>query len=642
MPSGRVIQENEVWLNGRFYRIDGGVKRELISHQPPKISIGPFTKDDNPVVSTITWTNFPGGIGTEVIRTQDDYQRAFYANIPVTQEPIGFMPAFSSQIASGVNSGTAVWYAPGTSSCFYTITTNSSPAAFIERSTGAGGITLSTRTLAASPTDSTWGLLSTSATAASPLKQFLIVAQGASGIDFGHDLPYANFSSNSTGVTYITIYKDRLWGVNSSNELMFTPTPATTWTIEAQVPVSTNDVTGLLVAPSEDAPEALYAVTKDGLYLYDEANQRFSHIKIGVTADRNAGKAFISHQGAIFYAAGLLVYRYTPSAGAVESVGLIRSDRSLYHDAYGRIQSFTEAGPYLFAQLTNDGASATEEGIYRFSNNVWEMVQNSSALSSTNVIYNTHMQAIRDVPNNRIIVLYDRGGNSGVRSALEVPTDENWEQRLTSTGKSGGTVGLTVPAQVITPWIKRDSDQQWLALSLEVDVQMGSVASPVSSMGFEPYYGLNYSTVFTSFGRTTAGGTYIHNMTTAASTADTQGIAFDAIRFRFTALSCHTSRDGSVIMRRATFNFKKQFRPIYSFTFIVDATEEYKGYTPMQIREGLEAVSTTPTLVEFTFKDELSATNVSEQHWVALQEMQSAEQTGKDNSKFIVTLSEAL
>lgn len=639
MSHGRVINENEVFLNDRFYRIDGGVKRDLISHQPPKISIGPFTKDDNPVVSTITWTNFPGGIGTEVIRSPEDYQKAYWANIPVVQEPLGFMPGWSSQVATGVNSGTAVWYAPGTSSCFYVVTTNSSPAAFIERSTGAGGITLSTRTLAASPTDSTWGLLSTSATAASPLKQFLIVAQGASGIDFGHDLPYANFSSNSTGVTYITIYKDRLWGVNSSNELMFTPTPATTWTIEAQVPVSTNDVTGLLVAPSEDAPEALYAVTKDGLYLYDEANQRFSHIRIAQTADRNAGKAFISHQGAIYYSAGQSVYRYTPSAGAVESVGLARSDRSLYQFAYGRIQSFTAAGPYLFAQLTNDGQTTSLEAIYRFSNNVWEAVVDSTATSSSRVIFNTHIQAIRDVPNNRVAVFYDRGNNDGTFYSFEVPTDENWENRLTSTGKSGGLAGTGTnpPRQVITPWIKRDTDQSWLALSLEVDIQI-----PTTSMAFEPYYALNYSTAFTSFGRSTVGGAVTYNMTTAASTADTQGIVFDAIRFRFSALSCHTSLDGSVIMRRATFSFKKSFKPIYSFTFIVDATEDYKGYTPMQIREGLEAVSTTPTLVEFTFKDELSATNVSEQHWVALQEMQSAEQTGKDNSKFIVTLSEAL
>ena len=635
MPAGRVLDENEIYLNGRYYRIDGPVRRDLISHQPPKISIGAYTKDDNPVVSTITWTNFPGGIGTEVIKGPEDYQKAYYANIPITQEPIGFMPGWGAQIATGVNSGTAVWFAPGTSSCFYAITT-AAGGAFIERSTGAAGVTNSTRTLAASPTDTTWGLLSTTDNAVSAYKPFLLVAQGASGVDYGHDLPFANFARNSTGVNYITIFKGRLWGINTSNELMYTPTPGTTWTITASLSISTNDVTGLLVGPSEDQPESLYVVSKDGLHLYDEENERFAHIPIAISGDKFAGKAFVSYQGQIYYSAGQSVYRYTPGVG-VESVGLARIDRSLIPSAYGRIQSFTVAGPHLFALLTNDGTTATDEGIYRFTNDAWEVAINTSGASSARYFFNSHIQAIRDVPNNRIAVLYDKGGNAGQFFGMEVPTDENWENRLLSSGKAGGVIGSAIRPQVITPWIKRDSDQNWLALTLEADIQI-----PTTSQLFEPFYALNYSTVFTSLGVSTQSGTFTYNFTTAASTADTQGIAFDAIRFQFTAQSCHSSKDGSVVMRRATFAYKKSFKPIYSFSFIVDMTEEYKGYTPHQIRHGLETVSTTPTLVEFTFKDELSATDTNEQHWVFIREIQSAEQTGKEYGKYIVTVAEAL
>lgn len=630
MPSGRVIQENEVWLNGRFYRIDGGVKRDLISRQPPKISIGPFTKDDNPVVSTITWTKIIG-TGSAVIETDEDYSKAYYT----------FMPTLDGVIPTNVNPGSGVvvatadgfdgrFFAPGTTSTLYIITGVS-----VEVTTGtslaaATLVSATTHTLAGTPTDSTWGFISTVANS-TVLKQYL-VAGGASGIDYSQGPPYNTWTSHTQPVRYITFFQDRLWAINSSNEIMFTPSPGTTWTAEAKIPASSGSVTGLLVAPSEDAPEALYVVSDQGLYLYDPENTRFAYLNIAAEPARFSGRGAVTWQGSIFYPAGMGLYQYTPQTGTVVSMGLNRRE-GLPEFLSGVITGMAVSGKYLYAQVGSQSIFSIYEGIYRWDGRGWDQIIRSTALTTTNKLTTRPYAWFDQIGGVNRLAMQPPGGIAAQAILPEIQSaGVDWDTAY-KTSKAGGVS----TQEIVLPWIKRDSDQRWLAVAVQMDV-----TNVQSSQYIEIAYGLDYSTTFTSIGGTSASGTVEHLLTTAASTNDQQGIVFDAIRLKVTGRSSRTSVDGSPLLKRLTFTYKKSFKPIYSFTFIADATEAYKGYTPMQIREGLEAVSTTPTLVEFTFKDELSATNVSEQHWVALQEMQSAEQTGKDNSKFIVTLSEAL
>jgi len=68
MAQASVTNEGEVLLDGRSYRIEGRVQRELATRFAPKTVIGDYTDESNPLISTATWRSWDGGFGLETVR----------------------------------------------------------------------------------------------------------------------------------------------------------------------------------------------------------------------------------------------------------------------------------------------------------------------------------------------------------------------------------------------------------------------------------------------------------------------------------------------------------------------------------------------------------------------------------------------
>ena len=75
MAVPEALGEGQVWLDGRTYRIEGRVSRELATRFAPKTVVGDYTDESNPLVSTATWRSWDGGFGLEAIQGQDDFNK---------------------------------------------------------------------------------------------------------------------------------------------------------------------------------------------------------------------------------------------------------------------------------------------------------------------------------------------------------------------------------------------------------------------------------------------------------------------------------------------------------------------------------------------------------------------------------------
>ena len=63
--ANKVVEDNEIFLNGVYYPVVRPVQSSLASIYPAKIVIGDTTRDSNLRSSVIAWSDWRGGIGVE-------------------------------------------------------------------------------------------------------------------------------------------------------------------------------------------------------------------------------------------------------------------------------------------------------------------------------------------------------------------------------------------------------------------------------------------------------------------------------------------------------------------------------------------------------------------------------------------------
>ena len=617
MPSGRVSEPNKVWLNGQTYSIIGDVKTALISKQPPKVSIGPYTKDDNPIISTITWSRI-NGIGIETIEESSDYSKAYYSTVPLKNRLIS-PPTGGFTFPALGGASNALFFAPGTSAIFYSVSSNH------VHSHSTATAETSIRATAGIVTDTTTGYFATAA-GSTVLKPHMIVAS-AGGVDHAHDLPYTNWAANSTVMQYVAGYNGSLWGLNTSGALAFTPTPATTWTFVSQLPVPAVHMRGLVVAPSRTGEdESLYAVTQRGIFEYDRENELFRDVGFRTAWGPRGGDASYVWQGNIYISDGLRAMEFSPINGSFRDVGITK--RSGVDLAFrGSIVGFTDIGTKLIAAVSNAGFAA-RSALYAWDGQDWDLMVTRESISSSLMLEGKPAAIGNFVRDSSGVYELHAGGAGGL--SARVPF-EGTDPATDSTAAASATTAF-----IVLPWLKKDTDQTWLAMQAIVDVFI-----PGSTQSVEISYGRDFTSTFTTLGRTSVSGEFIYDMTTAASTADKQGIPFNSLRLRAALMSGGGTTP--LQLRRLTLAFKKQFKPIYAYSFMIDATQQDNGLSPRETREKLEALGNSSLLFEFTYLDALDTSNVAENKWVSLQEIQGAQETGSHESgKFIVTVAEAV
>ena len=77
--ASKVVEANEIYLNGTYYPLTRPVQSVLASLYPAKVVIGDTTRDSQTRASVISWSDWRGGIGVERIQGAADVDRAWHS-----------------------------------------------------------------------------------------------------------------------------------------------------------------------------------------------------------------------------------------------------------------------------------------------------------------------------------------------------------------------------------------------------------------------------------------------------------------------------------------------------------------------------------------------------------------------------------
>ena len=106
--TNKVIDENEVFLNGTYYPVTRPVQSTLASIYPAKIVIGDTTRDSQTRSSVISWSDWRGGIGVERMQGASDVDRAWYSTCNLRHRHHLVLPALSTATTAQDADDTAI------------------------------------------------------------------------------------------------------------------------------------------------------------------------------------------------------------------------------------------------------------------------------------------------------------------------------------------------------------------------------------------------------------------------------------------------------------------------------------------------------------------------------------------------------
>ena len=95
--TSKVIEPNEISLNGVYYPISRPVRSTLASIYPAKIVIGDTDKDSDPRSSVIGWSDWRGGIGINRMEGAADVNRAWFSTCQLRYKNHLVLPSLATE-----------------------------------------------------------------------------------------------------------------------------------------------------------------------------------------------------------------------------------------------------------------------------------------------------------------------------------------------------------------------------------------------------------------------------------------------------------------------------------------------------------------------------------------------------------------
>ena len=93
----KVVEANEVSINGVYYTISRPVQVVLASLYPAKITIGDTSRDSQTRASVISWADWRGGLGTERMEGAVDVDKAWWSTAQLRYKRHLVLPELSVQ-----------------------------------------------------------------------------------------------------------------------------------------------------------------------------------------------------------------------------------------------------------------------------------------------------------------------------------------------------------------------------------------------------------------------------------------------------------------------------------------------------------------------------------------------------------------
>ena len=635
--ANKVVQQNEIYLNGTYYPLSRPVQSVLASIYPAKVVIGDTTKDSNIRTSLISWSDWRGGIGVERMQGPADVDKAWYSTCNLRHRHHLVLPAKSTATASTDADGNSL----------------TGIISFIQDLGSILYAGWATAPYYYSEASDRWTRVTSSSSAYSfpstPSDSITVRMAGTDYIVVAHTTGYSYFSSattvadKTTDAKYLAFWDDRLWGIDQSGQLWYTLTIDGTPVNDAKLPVQDSFVTDLFVGRDSTGEQILYAATKVGLYAHDVANARWVETQFQLPFHDFNGVGSVRWRDAIYNPSGLGIYKYiNGNNNAVVTVMGPDRDDGLPSTYRGTVKKLVGTHTELLAAIdatTSPGAVSSTSIPHQYGATAGMNAHSSPVIApgsgqSSIVAWNdtgwetkwvagsgNTGKAINDI----IVTNAGKGdyrlwwGFDGKVYHQLIPFDVTNPSQLSATDGTDYQYESTGFHE--TPWFDaQQSDVDKLALKLKVEVQNAGSDETVAVQ-----YALNYSDSYTSMGTISSDGT------TTYTFGSSLGTGFRSIKFILTL--SRESGTTAAIMKKSpdvvslALEYRKKLDAKYGHSVEVSLNKTYKGKTPKQLRAALVSAIESNTLNEFTFRDDAGGTR---NYYVDVTSATGVEYTGYD------------
>ena len=611
--TSKVIEQNEIYLNGTYYPTTRPIRSTLASLYPAKVVIGDTSKDDQIRSSIVAWSDWRGGIGINRMEGAADVNRAWHSTAQLRYKNHLVLPALSTDTPAPTHSLTdatigaintfanevyAVWNGPAdVSPKLYKYNNNTNEWAEVT-STGI-------------PDQVTDTIIFTGSTGT----DYLVFAHyDANGSGYSFSTDGASFTNDATDTKYLAVWDERLWGISYDGKLWYSTTPGTE-TFDAVLPVPDGYVTSLFVARNAAGLPILYATTQVGLFAHNANNAMWEETQMAFPTHPQNGRGTTVWRDSVYIPSGLGIYKYINgnNAAVVSVVGPDRDD-GLPKDKRGAIMMMVGTHNELMA-----GIDATTAPL---------------AISSTSIPYQWSVSQLGGSD-----VITDDSGYSSILGYNDMGWEVKWqavEQGLAIDsihassaydkyrlwwGHDNQVYFMSLPNDIInpseiaqfeygatavheTPWFNAgQSEVDKLALNLRTEVQ-GMSSTETVKVEYATNYVDSYTPAVESI---TSNGTDTYTFGSKA------GLSFRAIKFKLTLARSTATTTGlekyeSPDVVSLTLEWRKKLPAKWGHTVEVDLNNEYKGKSPKELRSNLISAIESTTLVEFTFRDDSGGT----------------------------------
>ena len=589
-----VIGKNEILLNSERYKINGPVRKTLVSIAAPRFTIGDTQRGADPRASILTQNDFRGGIGWNRGLDPGTVDRVWWSDCQTR---------FKGHLLLPRKSNAATTQAVGTIKSITEFTVSASTDVYVVHSDNkvykylnASDSWSSSLDTLTNPTKETIVFRDTTA-------NYMIFARGSSGYTYTTDAStFTDMDVSghaSRNVEYFTIWHGQLWGIDNEGVLkQWASGPTANPTEKGALPLPNGYVTSLFVYRDAAGTPIIYAGTKVGLWAFDETNNRWEETELRLPFHTNSGKGTVVWRDAIYFPAGNAIYKYqTGSNTAVVSLVGFDRDHGIPEAYAGQVVKLIGTHNDLLAFVNADidtsytvfatgrqasgmgGASTVVSGtgtsaILGFNDVAWEVKwtgADNTGLETAHVgsAYNEYR-------------MWFGVGNALYWTALS-PDVINPDEISTFQYASSGTME--------TPWFDGgDAAGNKTAISLRA-----VTSTCTTDVNIAISYATNFNESYTSLGTITTNGTTTYDFASGV------GVEFASIKFKATLTSdtVLSSPDLNLIELR----WREKIPPKYGFSVTIDAAKMFRSKTPKQILDNITTVINTNTLVPFTYKD---------------------------------------
>ena len=649
--ANKVSTNNEIYLNGVYYPVTRPVQSVLASLYPAKVVIGDTSKDSQIRSSVVAWSDWRGGIGVERMEGAGETDRAWYSTCQLRYKNHLVLPGKAEQTAA-LSHGLALAKIGAIGELgdevYVAWNGSTSEAAKIYKYNNTSDVWGSAL---ATPADRVTDV--TNYTNRAGTSYLVFAHYDANGSGYTYTSNGSNWYSDNQATQFVTVWDERLWGISYSGQLWYMSAAlagsdnGNTEILDAVLPLPDGYVTKLFVARDATGEPIIYAATKKGLWAHDAANSRFVETQLGLPFHPEAGKGTLKWREGVYIPSGLGIYKYINGSNqAVVTIMGPDRDDGLPQAKRGAIRKMASTHNELLAAVDANAAPVTTAGD-EISNVYWQshhgaMVMDvntgrSSILGYNDLGWEVKWQATEDgigfdaLAVNSAYGYYRMwwGWNNRVYY-MDMPSDIINPSEI-------GNFSYGTDGQHETPWFNAgQSEVDKLALQLKIDVRDTATDYLDDANDYTRTvtvdYATDYSSSYTTMGTITSDGVTTYTFQTSGLDV---GVVFQAMRLRITLsrkAGVNATDENQVKLKTpdvvsTTLIYRKKMDSKWGHQVNIDLSRPYKGNTPKQLRANLVSAIESQRLVEFTFRDDDSA---SRNYYVDVVSATGLESTGYD------------